>query len=49
MKFRVTYRGFLQVITRDFESYEIAVTWCRQIGKAYLIPKIQEIARGDSQ
>ena len=37
---RIQYRGFLQWIAREFDTREDAERWCRQIGRADLIPRI---------
>ena len=29
----VTYTGFLQAVTRTFETQERAIQWARQVGK----------------
>jgi hypothetical protein len=31
---RVEYLGFLQVVQRDFVTYEQALQWVRQVGQA---------------
>jgi len=33
MRYIVEYKGFLQNIKREFESYEKALQWARQVGK----------------
>ena len=37
----ITYRGFLQTITRKFPSKESGELWLRQIGRSDLIPKLK--------
>lgn len=41
--YTVTYRGFLQTITRTFSSRRVAECWLRRIGRRDLIPTIQEV------
>lgn len=42
MQWQVTYKGFLQTVTRSFESREAAETWLRQTGRRDLIPQLKE-------
>lgn len=45
MQYRVIDRNAIYgVAVRDFVMLESAETWCRQVGKAYLIPQIQAIS-----
>ena len=44
--YRVTYRGFLQDVVREFPTIEEATTWARQAG-AYGRCKITEQRKGD--
>ena len=38
--FTVTYRGFLQTVSRSFPTRDKAEQWCRQIGRIDLIRRI---------
>ncbi len=35
--YSITYRGFLQTVHREFNTYEEATQWLRQIGRPELI------------
>ncbi len=39
-KWTVTYRGFLQTITRTFPTHTRAVQWARQVG-VYKVARIE--------
>lgn len=42
-KYRVSYIGLLQIVVREFDKYERAIQWCRQIGRRDLIKSIERI------
>ena len=43
MKYSITYPGFLQTVTRVFDTHARAIQWLRQIGRAEQIRNIQII------
>ena len=43
MKYSITYPGFLQTVTKVFDTYVRAVQWLQQVGKAEQIRNIRTI------
>ena len=45
--YRVTYRGLLQRVVREFDTHRQAEQWLMQVGLSKLVASIERIQEGD--